>query len=142
MFGDQGRDFTCTGTGLEEFICPLCFNNIFEGRDSVRTDCGHYFCVVCYSRQTTDQKEAECPICRQSVEAVWLHAKNSLYDQSPESPSRKIAIRRNISYTHDYDPNDREVKAALASLNGEVASCFDIVHDVAWEKKGFIIEAT
>ena len=48
--------------------CPVCLEKFSKTLAPVRTNCGHDFCLSCYTRTVaTSGHRASCPMCRKSL---------------------------------------------------------------------------
>ena len=59
--------------------CSICFEN-HEFNKLLKTDCGHYFGICCYSRweKSLKKNQVTCPYCRKLNPEVTLFAENNL----------------------------------------------------------------
>lgn len=65
-YRDEELVFTNTREYLEELVCPICHQIVFEPR---QTNCGHLYCKKCLDECSNDQ----CPVCRQVYKASEDH---------------------------------------------------------------------
>ena len=59
--------------------CSICFEN-HDFNQLLKTDCGHYFGIWCYSRweEMCGENSVTCPYCRKSNPDVFLFAENNI----------------------------------------------------------------
>lgn len=65
-YRDEELVFVNSRDYLEELICPICHQIVFEPR---QTNCGHLYCRKCLD----DCSKAQCPVCRQEYKANEDH---------------------------------------------------------------------
>ena len=65
-YKDEELVFINSREYLEELVCPICHQIVFEPR---QTNCGHLYCKKCLDDCSNDQ----CPVCRQEYKASEDH---------------------------------------------------------------------
>lgn len=53
--------------------CPICLDKL-KASNTIKTKCGHYFCLNCINTQLKDSDSISCPLCR-----TRLNAKTDLF---------------------------------------------------------------
>lgn len=105
----------------QEVTCPITFDNIPIGKESIALPCNHRFSPNAI-KMWLGEKSHQCPVCRRSYEkepiSVFDIQRN--HNQSPLlHPYGTIAspgdLLRAISVIHEQD-NDDQVNAAIASI--------------------------
>lgn len=65
-YRDEELVFVCSRDYLEELVCPICHQIVFEPR---QTNCGHLYCRKCLDECLDDL----CPVCRQQYKTSEDH---------------------------------------------------------------------
>lgn len=105
----------------QEIMCPITFDNIPVGKESIALPCGHRFSPNAI-KTWLSEKSNQCPVCRRSYEKEPI----SVYNLPPSNsqypllhPYGTIAspgdLLRAVSIIHEQD-NDDQVNAAIASI--------------------------
>tara|TARA_B100000161_G_C33521009_1_gene401100 strand:+ start:720 stop:1106 length:387 start_codon:yes stop_codon:yes gene_type:complete len=75
------RNKTCLNTRFlkQTKQCSICFEN-HDFNKLLKTDCGHYFGICCYSRweETCQEDRVTCPYCRKLNPCKFLFAENNI----------------------------------------------------------------
>lgn len=107
----------------QEIICPITFDNIPVGQESIALPCGHRFSPNAI-KTWLSEKSNQCPVCRQSYEKEPISVNNLSRNNSQSPfpllhPFGTIAspedLLRAVSVIHEQD-NDDQVNAAIASI--------------------------
>ncbi len=104
-----------------EITCPITFDNIPIGEESIALPCGHRFSPDAI-KTWLSEKSHQCPVCRRRYDKEPI----TVYDLPPNNsqsplmhPFGTIAspgdLLRAISIIHEQD-NDDQVNAAIATI--------------------------
>lgn len=50
-----------------ENSCPICMNIINDTTGIVKTNCGHFFCTTCFTKNIHLNNNINCALCRQNL---------------------------------------------------------------------------
>lgn len=101
-------------TIVKTYICELC--SCIIDTNSLRTDCGHYFCSPCLSTHCKQLKrnEVECSVCRKLVHFNNVHKvddrfKTQILALSVECPRCEVLT---LVCAYDHACNQSDIKPA------------------------------